>query len=92
LISYRSIVETEEYFYSFANFAPKLLLHTDLPDVIAGLAPRTVALAGSVDAAGKRTPAQTVSEIHRGANHVRVLERAEWSMEAIVDNGRNSLY
>ena len=84
LVSYRSIVETEEYFYSFANFAPKLLLHTDLPDVIASLAPRTVALAGSVDAAGKRTPAQTVSEIHQGANHVRVLERAEWSMEAIV--------
>ena len=39
LISYRSLVDTEDYFHTFANFSPKLLLHTDLPEVIAGLAP-----------------------------------------------------
>src|SRR5260370_17966518 len=76
LVSYRSIVDTEEYFYSFANFAPNLLLHTDLPEVIAGLAPRTVTLAGSVDAAGKRAPAQL-------PDHGPRLERAPWWLQPI---------
>src|SRR5439155_7433597 len=33
LVSYRSIVETEEYNVPFANFVPGVLLHTDLPEV-----------------------------------------------------------
>jgi dienelactone hydrolase len=83
LVSYRSLVNTENYFYSFANFAPKLLLHTDLPEVIAGLAPRPVALAGTVDAAGSRVEANRVGELYRSAN-VRVLERADWTLESLV--------
>lgn len=84
LTSYRSIVDTEEYFSPFANFVPKLLEHTDLPEVIAGLAPRPVALAGPVDAAGKRPPAKLVAEIYRAAPNVRVLDRPEWTAEALV--------
>ena len=84
LISYRSIVDTEDYSYSFANFVPKLLEHTDLPEVIAGLAPRPVALAGTVDAAGKRVEAKRVGETYRAAGNVRILERADWSIEALV--------
>jgi dienelactone hydrolase len=84
LISYRSIVDTEDYFYPFANFVPNLLQHTDLPDVIAGLAPRPVTLAGSVDAAGKRAPGKLVSDIYKAAGNVRVLDRADWSAEAFM--------
>ena len=84
LISYRSIVDTEDYSYPFANFIPKLLEHTDLPEVIAGLAPRTVALAGTVDAAGARVESNRVAEIYRAAGAVRILERADWSIEALV--------
>jgi hypothetical protein len=83
LISFRSIVDTEDYSYPFANFIPKLLEHTDLPEVIAGLAPRTVALAGTVDGAGKRIEAKRVGEIYRAAGNVRILERADWSIETL---------
>jgi hypothetical protein len=84
LISYRSIVESENYSYSFANFAPNLLRHTDLPDVIGGLAPRAVTLAGSVDAAGGAASERVVSEIYKAAGNVRIVERADWSAEALA--------
>jgi dienelactone hydrolase len=84
LISYRSIVDTEDYFHSFANFSPGLLEHTDLPEVIAGLAPRAVALAGTVDAAGKRVSAGTAGDVYRAAANVRILESADWSIDALV--------
>ncbi len=53
LISYRSIIETEEYHYPLANFAFGLLRHTDLPELAASIAPRKIRLSGTVDAAGK---------------------------------------
>ena len=84
LISYRSLVDTEDYFHTFANFSPKLLLHTDLPEIIAGLAPRAVSLAGTVDAAGTGVGAKKVGEIYRSAGNVRITDRADWSLEALV--------
>jgi len=84
LISYRSLVDTEDYAYPFANFIPKLLEHTDLPEVIVGLAPRPVALAGTVDATGAQVETKRIGEIYRAVGNVRVLERADWSIEALV--------
>jgi hypothetical protein len=84
LISYRSIVETENYSHSFANFAPNLLHHTDLPEVIAGLSPRPVTLAGPVDATGGPAPESAVNAAYKGAGNVRVSARGEWSVEAIA--------
>ncbi len=84
LVSYRSLVDTEDYSYPFANFVPKLLEHTDLPEVIAGLAPRPVALAGTVDAAGARVESKQVGEIYKAAGNVRVTDSADWSIEALV--------
>lgn len=84
LISYRSIVESENYSHPLANFAPRLLRHTDLPEVIAGLTPRLVTLAGPVDGAGKAAPDSLVKGIYRAAGNVRVVARAEWSAEALV--------
>ena len=84
LISYRSIVESENYSYSLANFVPSLLRHTDLPDVVAGMTPRRVTLAGSVDATGSAAAERVVSEVYKAAGNARIVERGEWSAEALV--------
>jgi stage V sporulation protein SpoVS len=82
LVSFRSIVDTEIYDHSFANFVPNLLRHTDLPDVVAKLAPRRVRLSGTVDAAGNRMDAGAVRGVHAG-EHVAVAEKAAWDLEAL---------
>src|SRR5207302_9910969 len=83
LVSYRSIVESENYSHSFANFVPGLLRHTDLPEVIAGLAPRPVTLAGSVDALGRPATEGVVNAAYKAAGNVRIVARGEWSADAI---------
>ena len=82
LVSFRSIVDTEIYDHSFANFVPALLRHTDLPDVVATLAPRHVRLAGAVDAGGNRMDASAVRGVYAG-EHVTVAEKAAWDLEAL---------
>jgi hypothetical protein len=70
LLSFRGIVDTESYNHPFGNFVPRLLNHTDLPEVVASLAPRRVILAGAVDAAGKRVDAAEVRRIYAAAPNV----------------------
>ena len=84
LISFRSIVDSENYSVSFANFVPKMLQTTDLPELVAGLAPRSVTLAGSVDATGRTAPEHLVRANYPAGGHVRIVERGEWSAEALV--------
>jgi dienelactone hydrolase len=84
LVSYRSIVESENYSHSFANFVPGLLRHTDLPEVIAGLAPRPVTLAGSVDALGRPATQGVVNAAYKAAGNVRIVAHGEWSADAMV--------
>jgi hypothetical protein len=84
LISFRSIVETEVYKYPFGNFVPKLLAHTDLPEVTASLAPRRVTLAGMVDGAGNRLPVEAVRAEFSGASNVRVVPEPAWSRSDIL--------
>ena len=40
--SFRAIVDSEDYGVPFANFVPRILLHTDLPEITASIAPRKV--------------------------------------------------
>jgi hypothetical protein len=82
LVSFRSIVETEIYDHSFANFVPGLLRHTDLPDVVAKLAPRRVRLAGTVDGGGNRMDVAAVRSIYPGG-HVTALDKASWDLEVL---------
>jgi dienelactone hydrolase len=84
LVSFRSIVETENYVYPMGNFVPHLLEHTDLPELAAGLAPRRVTLAGIVDAAGKRLPVEAVRSAYSSASHIRVVEEPAWSPSDIL--------
>ena len=68
LISYASILETEEYKHPTANFAFNLLNEVDLPEVAASIAPRRITLIGTVDAAGQPVSAGAVRRVYRSAN------------------------
>ena len=54
LVSYRSIVDTEEYNAPFAGFVPDILLHTDLPAIAASRAPAR--MPGRHGRCGRRAP------------------------------------
>ncbi|HET9320824.1 MAG TPA: alpha/beta hydrolase family protein, partial [Bryobacteraceae bacterium] len=82
LVSFRNIVDTENYDHSFANFVPGLLRHTDLPDVAAALAPRPVTLAGTVDAEGRAMESAAVHGIYSGS-HVKIRDKADWDIGAL---------
>ncbi|HTQ53989.1 MAG TPA: acetylxylan esterase [Bryobacteraceae bacterium] len=83
LVSYRSVVETERYTAPFGNFVFGIREYTDLPEVAASLAPRRVALAGTVDAAGNTLPVSAVREIYRG-QHIVVRPESRWDLEALA--------
>jgi dienelactone hydrolase len=83
LVSFQSVVETEDYNHPFGNFVPNLLLHTDLPELAASLQPRRVVLAGAVDGAGRRLPAEAVRQEH-GAANIEVLAEPRWDAPSIL--------
>jgi dienelactone hydrolase len=82
LVSYRSVVDAEEYTAPLASFVPRILLHTDLPEIAASMVPRRVVLAGAVDAAGHTLPAAEVRALY-GAANVEVRARAQWDEAAL---------
>jgi dienelactone hydrolase len=86
LVSFQSIVETEDYNQPFSNFVPNLLLHTDLPDLAVSLAPRRIVVAGAVDGAGKKMAAEDVRKQYAGP-HVTVLPDALWDAANIMGAG-----
>jgi dienelactone hydrolase len=83
LVSYRSIVETEQYAAPFANFVPGILLHTDLPRIAQSLSPRRITLAATVNAAGDPLDVAAVRAVYAG-NHITVRPEANWGMEALA--------
>jgi len=82
LVSFRSIVDTENYDHSFANFVPNLLRHTDLPDVAATLAPRRIRLAGTVDGGGHAVDSGAVRGMYTGS-HVTVRDKSDWNLDVL---------
>jgi hypothetical protein len=82
LVSYRSIVETEEYNVPFAGFVPGILLHTDLPEIAASIAPRKLCLAGTVNGAGERLDADKVRALYSGS-HIEVRPRPQWDIDSL---------
>ncbi len=82
LVSFRNVVDTENYDQPFANFVPNLLRHTDLPDLAAALAPRRITLAGTVDAAGYPMASDAVRNIYNGS-HVTTRDKADWDVDAL---------
>jgi hypothetical protein len=84
LVSFQSIVETEDYNHPFGNFVPNLLLHTDLPELAASMAPRRVVLAGAVDGAGRKMAPEEVRKQYTGSANVEVFPDALWDPASIL--------
>ena len=84
LVSFQSIVDTEDYNQPFGNFVPNLLLHTDLPELAASMAPRRVVLAGAVDGAGRKMAPEEVRKQYGGAANIEVLPDALWDPASIL--------
>jgi len=83
LVSFQDIVDTEEYRHPFANFVPECLNHTDIPEIIAGIAPRRVIMAGTVDARGATLGTASVAKVHTAPNIVLEL-KADWSSSRLL--------
>jgi dienelactone hydrolase len=83
LVSFQSVVETEDYNQPFSNFVPRLLLHTDLPEMAASMAPRRVVVAGAVDGAGRKLAPEDVRKQY-AAPHIEVLPDAQWDPASIL--------
>lgn len=77
LVSYRNLLESEDYQQTLANFAWNLFSAVDLPQLAAQSAPRRVRLAGTVDAAGNRMPLDQVRAIYSSPN-VAVTSDQDW--------------
>lgn len=94
LVSYRSIIETEDFTASFGNFVPNLLTHTDLPQTVASLTPRRVCLAGAVDAAQKTLEPNAVRSIYATAEQKGILEvrpTPEWTVASLAGSTDSAL-
>jgi dienelactone hydrolase len=83
LVSYRSIVETEQYTHPFCNFLPHVLEYTDLPEVAASVAPRRIVLAGAVDGSEQTMEPAVVRRIYEKATNVEVLAAPTWDATAL---------
>ena len=82
LLSWRNLAETENYTQPFANFIPDILRHTDLPQLAAACAPRSIVLAGVVDAAQMEVTADGVRK-HYNSPNIRIEEGAVWNAESL---------
>ena len=78
LVSFRLLVDTENYVHPFGNFLTDLLNHTDLPRLAAGIAPRQVVMAGGVDGSAKRMETSEVRRAYQEAANVEVLDEGSW--------------
>jgi hypothetical protein len=83
LISYRSILETENYQQPLSNFDWKLFRATDLPEIAAQSAPRRIHIAGAVDAEGRRMETSAAKSIYSSANII-VSADPDWSETALA--------
>jgi cephalosporin-C deacetylase-like acetyl esterase len=81
LVSYRSIVEREDYTHPLANLLPGILEHTDLPQIAALLAPRRLIIAGAVDGAGQ---AANIEEVRQAYTSAEIRPEAAWDAGTLL--------
>lgn len=66
LVSWRELLAAEMYSHAFVNFVSNVLRATDLPQIARSLAPRSITVAGAVNASGDPVPrAQVPYEDYR---------------------------
>jgi dienelactone hydrolase len=88
LSSYRSIVDTEMYRHSLADFIPGILAHTDLPEIAATLSPRRLVIAGPVDAAAAALAPRDARAVYDSAlrqSNFELRDKAAWSAETLEE-------
>jgi dienelactone hydrolase len=91
LVSFNSILQAEEfvaggYFLPanevgqdvFGSFIPGILKHTDLPQIAASIAPRSIVLAGAMGAKGSTAEPTVVQQTYAVARNVSVVNRPIW--------------
>ncbi len=83
LVSYESVLQTENYQQPLANFAWNLFRSTDLPLLAAQSAPRRIHLAGAVDAANRRMSVDEVRRIYPGDN-IRISSDPTWDPSVLA--------
>ncbi len=76
LVSWRSLVESETYSQTLANFVPGILRSTDLPQIARSIAPRKVIVAGAVNATGRILPPSQVP-------YADYREKPAWDFETL---------
>lgn len=81
LLSFRNLVETENYTHPFANFIPGILRHTDLPDLER---PKSLLLAGVVDAADRTVPLPMVRATYGGKPGVEIAADEHWDAAGLA--------
>jgi dienelactone hydrolase len=79
LVSFRAVIETENYNHPLANFAWRWLEHTDLPELAASL--KHVVIAGAVDGAGRRAPLDIVRASYPNAD---VRAEPRWDRDSLL--------
>lgn len=82
LVSWRSLVENENYRHPFANFVPNVLKSTDLPEIAAALTPRKITIARILDGAGQPVSTAEARRAYAGSN-IEVREEAAWDTDAL---------
>jgi hypothetical protein len=80
IVSYRALLQVEDYAEPFANFVPNILRHADLPQIARTVGPRRVSIAGAVDGAGKRVPVDSVRAAYKD---LTVIEDSAWNVETL---------
>jgi dienelactone hydrolase len=78
LLSFNSILQTENYRQPLANFAWNLYRMTDLPLLASQAAPRRIHLAGTVDAANQPVNLEEMRRAYPGAN-VQISREPLWN-------------
>ena len=78
LVSWRSIVENQDYTCPLASMAPGCLAVADLPHIARAIAPRQVIVAGAIDAAGRAVPRDQVP-------YSEYRDSASWDVQALAE-------
>ena len=76
LVSWRSVTELENYTYPLASLVPDTLRATDLPEIARSIAPRSVIVAGAVDAVGRLLP-------RSGVPYANYRENPAWDFDTL---------
>lgn len=84
LVSYSSVLDSEEYSQPFANFLPGILGETDLPFVAAAMDGRRLTIAGAVDGSGRKLSIDEVRRAYSSTPAVNVKQEATWDVETFL--------